>query len=123
MQKPKPRYIFLLDHSIVISKMEVNANRETRYVFKHKLNICDIRVTEHLQGDELQFAIWTGLPSKPANKFIIKASSIEEKHDWILSLREQMLKHHELPSFISSATAKRLLDDEEIVSFSKLNQR
>jgi hypothetical protein len=103
--------------------MEVNAKRETRYVFKLKLNVCDTKVTEHLEGDELQFAIWTGLPKKPANKLIVKASSIEEKQEWILSLREQILKQHELPRFVSRATAKRLLDGEEIVSFTKLNQR
>jgi hypothetical protein len=117
MQKSKPRYIFLLDRFIVISKIEVNVHRETRYVFKCKLNVPDIRVTEHLADDELQFALWTGLRHKPATKLIFRALSIDQKQEWIKAIREQILMHSKVPSFISTTTAKRLLDDEEIVSY------
>ena len=47
-------------------------------------------VTEHIEGDECKFATWTGRTPMAENKVILKASSIEVKHNWVKKMRQMI---------------------------------
>ena len=45
-------------------------------------------ITEHIEGDECKFSVWTGRAPAIENKAIMKANSIDAKHLWVKKLRE-----------------------------------
>ena len=47
-------------------------------------------VTEHIEGDECKFATLTGRTPMAENKVILKASSIEVKHNWVKKMRQMI---------------------------------
>jgi len=47
-------------------------------------------VTEHMEGDECKFAIWTGRTPMSENKTVLKASSLDVKQVWVKRLREMI---------------------------------
>lgn len=58
---------------------------KSKYIYKNKVNTSDLGVTEHIEGDELRFAIWT---NNHHNKIVLKSQSVETKLIWIKKLRE-----------------------------------
>lgn len=58
---------------------------KSKYLYKSKVNTSDLGVTEHIEGDELRFAIWT---NNHHNKIVLKSQSVETKLLWIKKLRE-----------------------------------
>ena len=50
---------------------------------------ADFGVTEHIEGDECKFAIWTGrAPMLSDYRIVLKANSLETKQMWVKKLRE-----------------------------------
>jgi len=47
-------------------------------------------VTEHMEGDECKFAIWTGRTPMSENKTVLKAATLEVKQAWVKRLREMI---------------------------------
>lgn len=45
-------------------------------------------VTEHIEGDECKFGIWTGRTPMSENKLVLKASTIDIKQNWVKKVRE-----------------------------------
>uniref|UniRef100_A0AAZ3SCL1 PH domain-containing protein n=1 Tax=Oncorhynchus tshawytscha TaxID=74940 RepID=A0AAZ3SCL1_ONCTS len=52
------------------------------------LQTSELGVTEHVEGDPCKFALWVGRTPTSDNKIVLKASSIENKQDWIKHVRE-----------------------------------
>lgn len=52
------------------------------------LQTSELGVTEHIEGDECKFAVWTGRPPLSDYRIILKASSLEAKQMWVKRLRE-----------------------------------
>ena len=68
---------------------EVKDNGVVKYVYKNKLMTSDLGVTEHIEGDECKFAIWTGrAPMISDFRIVLKANSLDTKQNWIKRLRE-----------------------------------
>ncbi|CAB4064108.1 unnamed protein product [Lepeophtheirus salmonis] len=63
---------------------------KSKYIYKSRMTMSsEMGVTEHIEGDECKFAVWTGRSgSTSENKMILKASSIDVKHNWVKKLRE-----------------------------------
>ncbi|XP_043215264.1 kalirin-like isoform X2 [Amphibalanus amphitrite] len=87
IRKGRDRHLFLFDFYLLFSK-EIKDNGKSKYIYKHKLMTSDIGVTEHVEGDECKFAVWTGRPPLNDMKILLKASSLEVKQQWVKRLRE-----------------------------------
>lgn len=48
----------------------------------------ELGVTEHIEGDECKFAVWTGRAPTSDTRVVLRASSLEAKQLWVKRLRE-----------------------------------
>uniref|UniRef100_A0A8C2XME6 non-specific serine/threonine protein kinase n=1 Tax=Cyclopterus lumpus TaxID=8103 RepID=A0A8C2XME6_CYCLU len=88
IRKGRDRHLFLFEMSLVFSKEVKDSNGRSKYLFKSKLFTSELGVTEHVEGDACKFALWVGRTPTSDNKIVLKASSIENKQDWIKHIRE-----------------------------------
>lgn len=85
IRKGRDRRVFLFELYLVFAK-EIGVNR---YQFKQKLMTSELGVTEHIEGDECKFAVWTGrAPMLSDSRIILKANNLEAKQVWVKKLRE-----------------------------------
>ncbi|XP_054596375.2 triple functional domain protein isoform X2 [Nothobranchius furzeri] len=88
IRKGRDRHLFLFEMSLVISKEVKDSNGRSKYLYKSKLFTSELGVTEHVEGDPCKYALWVGRTPTSDNKIVLKASSIENKQDWIKHIRE-----------------------------------
>ncbi|KAG2465202.1 TRIO protein, partial [Polypterus senegalus] len=88
IRKGRERHLFLFEMSLVFSKEVKDSNGRSKYIYKSKLFTSELGVTEHVEGDPCKFALWVGRTPTNDNKIVLKASSIENKQDWIKHIRE-----------------------------------
>eukprot|EP00066_Takifugu_rubripes_P014492 XP_011603758.1 PREDICTED: triple functional domain protein-like [Takifugu rubripes] len=88
IRKGRDRHLFLFEMSLVLSKEVKDSNGRSKYLYKSKLFTSELGVTEHVEGDPCKFALWVGRTPTSDNKIVLKASSIENKQDWIKHIRE-----------------------------------
>lgn len=48
----------------------------------------ELMVTEHIEGDECKFAVWTGRAPTSDTRIVLRANSLESKQLWVKKLRE-----------------------------------
>lgn len=48
----------------------------------------ELGVTEHMEGDECKFAVWTGRAPISDYRIVLRAASLETKQLWVKKLRE-----------------------------------
>uniref|UniRef100_H2LKV3 non-specific serine/threonine protein kinase n=1 Tax=Oryzias latipes TaxID=8090 RepID=H2LKV3_ORYLA len=88
IRKGRERHLFLFEMSLVFSKEVKDSNGHSKYLYKSKLFTSELGVTEHVEGDPCKFALWVGRTPTSDNKIVLKASSLENKQDWIKHIRE-----------------------------------
>uniref|UniRef100_A0A674DEV2 non-specific serine/threonine protein kinase n=1 Tax=Salmo trutta TaxID=8032 RepID=A0A674DEV2_SALTR len=88
IRKGRERHLFLFEMSLIFSKEVKDSNGRSKYMYKSKLYTSELGVTEHVEGDPCKFALWVGRTPTSDNKIVLKASSIENKQDWIKHVRE-----------------------------------
>uniref|UniRef100_A0A671NYI3 non-specific serine/threonine protein kinase n=1 Tax=Sinocyclocheilus anshuiensis TaxID=1608454 RepID=A0A671NYI3_9TELE len=88
IRKGRERHLFLFEMSLIFSKEVKDSNGRSKYIYKSKLFTSELGVTEHVEGDPCKFALWVGRTPTSDNKIVLKASSIENKQDWIKHIRE-----------------------------------
>ena len=118
LRKVKDRHIFLFDLYLVVCKEVKDSNGKAKYMYKSKMMVssvdthrdhyrqmdvwwhslsmafsftqtAEMNITEHIEGDECKFSIWTGRTHVSSeNKIILKAASIDVKQTWVRKLRE-----------------------------------
>ncbi|TNN79748.1 Triple functional domain protein [Liparis tanakae] len=88
IRKGRERHLFLFEMSLIFSKEVKDSNGRSKYLFKSKLFTSELGVTEHVEGDACKCALWVGRTPTSDNKIVLKASSIENKQDWIKHIRE-----------------------------------
>ncbi|XP_062708109.1 triple functional domain protein [Aedes albopictus] len=89
IKKGRERHVFLFEMYILFSKEVKDTNGVVKYIYKSKLLTSDFGVTEHIEGDECKFAIWTGrAPMLSDYRIVLKATSLETKQMWVKRLRE-----------------------------------
>lgn len=85
IRKGRDRRVFLFELYLLFAK-EIGVNR---YQFKQKLMTSELGVTEHIEGDECKFAVWTGrAPMLSDYRIILKANTLDAKQVWVKKLRE-----------------------------------
>ncbi|XP_047667452.1 triple functional domain protein-like isoform X2 [Tachysurus fulvidraco] len=88
IRKGRDRHLFLFEMSLIFSKDVKDSNGRSKYLYKSKLLTSELGVTEHVEGDPCKFALWVGRTPTSDNKIVLKASSIENKQEWIKHVRE-----------------------------------
>lgn len=61
---------------------------QAKYIYKSRLMTSELGVTEHIEGDECKFAVWTGRAPTSDTRVVLRASSLEAKQLWVKRLRE-----------------------------------
>ncbi|KAM8710185.1 hypothetical protein ACLKA7_016906 [Drosophila subpalustris] len=90
IRKGRERRVFLFEMYLLFAK-EVKESNVVKYQFKSKLMTTDMGITEHIEGDETKFAVWTGRsPMLSDCRIVLKANSLETKQIWVKKLREVM---------------------------------
>jgi triple functional domain protein len=89
IRKGRERHVFLFDLYLLFSKEVKDTNGAVKYVYKNKVMTSELGVTEHIEGDECKFAVWTGrAPMISDFRIVLKANSLETKQTWVKRLRE-----------------------------------
>ncbi|XP_042869484.1 kalirin-like isoform X2 [Penaeus japonicus] len=89
IRKGRERHIFLFDLYLLFCK-EVRdpSGNKTKYAYKQRLVTSELGVTEHIEGDECKFAVWTARTGVSDGKMILRANTLEVKQTWVRKLRE-----------------------------------
>jgi len=88
IRQSRERRMFLFELYLVFSKEVKDSNGKGKYQYKMKMMSSDIGITEHVEGDECKFAVWTGRTPASESKVILKASTVEVKLRWIKQMRQ-----------------------------------
>ncbi|XP_048253877.1 triple functional domain protein-like isoform X2 [Haliotis rufescens] len=88
IKKGRERHIFLFDVCLIFAKEVKDSTGKSKYMYKFKLMISEVNVTEHIEGDETKFALWTGRAPISDYRIILKASSLDTKQQWVKKMRE-----------------------------------
>ncbi|XP_031622402.1 kalirin isoform X2 [Contarinia nasturtii] len=89
IRKGRERRVFLFELYLLFAKEVKDSNGINKYHFKHKVMTSELGVTEHIEGDECKFAVWTGrAPMVSDYRIVLKANNLETKQIWVKKLRE-----------------------------------
>ncbi|CAH8639845.1 unnamed protein product [Heterobilharzia americana] len=93
IKKSRERRVFLFDHCLILAKEATSqpGEHKSKYIYKSRLLLADCNITEHIEGDQCKFALWTGrIPPIHEYRMVLKASTLEVKQNWVRALREVM---------------------------------
>ncbi|XP_076272417.1 trio Rho guanine nucleotide exchange factor isoform X4 [Rhynchophorus ferrugineus] len=88
IRKGRDRHIFLFELYLLFTKEVKDSVGKVKYIYKNKLMASELGVTEHMEGDECKFAVWTGRAPISDYRIVLRASSLEIKQLWVKKLRE-----------------------------------
>ncbi|KAK6627027.1 hypothetical protein RUM44_009504 [Polyplax serrata] len=88
IRKGRERHIFLFELYLLFSKEVKDSSGKAKYIYKNKLMTSELGVTEHIEGDECKFAVWTGRAPISDYRIVLKASCLDVKQTWVKKLRE-----------------------------------
>ncbi|KAL8603862.1 hypothetical protein ACOMHN_049681 [Nucella lapillus] len=88
IRKGRERRLFLFDVCLLFSKEVKDSSGKSKYMYKFKMMISEINITEHIEGDETKLALWTGRAPISDYRIILKASSLDVKQQWVKKMRE-----------------------------------
>lgn len=89
IRKGRERRVFLFELYLLFTKEVKDSNGTVKYHFKNKVMSSELGVTEHIEGDECKFAVWTGrAPMQSDWRVVLKANTLETKQIWVKKLRE-----------------------------------
>ncbi|XP_014209362.1 triple functional domain protein, partial [Copidosoma floridanum] len=88
IRKGRERHIFLFELYLLFSKEVKDSNGKVKYIYKSRLMTSELGVTEHIEGDECKFAVWTGRAPTSDTRVVLRSNSLESKQLWVKRLRE-----------------------------------
>ncbi|XP_076464280.1 kalirin-like [Babylonia areolata] len=88
IRKGRERRLFLFDVCLLFSKEVKDSSGKSKYMYKFKMMISEINITEHIEGDETKFALWTGRAPISDYRIILKANNLDSKQQWVKKMRE-----------------------------------
>ena len=106
IRKGRDRHIFLFELYLLFTKEVKDSAGKVKYIYKNKLMVTfhvsltqtqltvmsfqtsELGVTEHMEGDECKFAVWTGRAPISDYRIVLRASSLDTKQLWVKKLRE-----------------------------------
>ncbi|CAH8588669.1 unnamed protein product [Dicrocoelium dendriticum] len=93
IKKSRERRVFLFDHCLLLAK-EIPTQpgeHKAKYHYKSRLLLAECNITEHIEGDQCKFALWTGrVPPVQEYRMVLRAATLEMKQIWVRALREVM---------------------------------
>ncbi|GAA37096.2 kalirin [Clonorchis sinensis] len=93
IKKSRERRVFLFDNCLILAKEASTqpGEHKAKYHYKSRLLLAECNITEHIEGDQCKFALWTGrVPPIHEYRMVLKASSLDLKQTWVRALREGM---------------------------------
>uniref|UniRef100_A0A0X3PU00 Triple functional domain protein n=1 Tax=Schistocephalus solidus TaxID=70667 RepID=A0A0X3PU00_SCHSO len=93
IKKGRERRVFLFDFCLVLAKEcpVAPGDHKMKYQFKSRVLLADLNITEHIEGDQCKFALWTGrVPPVNDGRLVFKAQNLEVKQTWVRAIREAM---------------------------------
>lgn len=93
IKKSRYRRVFLFDHCLLLTKETPTqpGEHKAKYHYKSRLLLAECNITEHIEGDQCKFALWTGrVPPVQEYRMVLKAATLEMKQIWVRALREVM---------------------------------
>ncbi|KAF4519123.1 hypothetical protein B566_EDAN007396 [Ephemera danica] len=72
IRKGRERHLFLFELYLLFSKEVKDSNGRAKYIYKHKIMTSEAGVTEHIEGDECKFAVWTGRAPMSDYRIVLK---------------------------------------------------
>ncbi|KAJ8977414.1 hypothetical protein NQ317_000215 [Molorchus minor] len=111
------RHIFLFEMYLLFTKEVKDSAGKVKYIYKNKLMTSELGVTEHMEGDECKFAVWTGRAPISDYRIVLRASSLETKQLWVKKLREVIQETYfsgALPLSLPKSPAKLQAAQSEI---------
>lgn len=125
-RKGRDRRVFLFESYLVFAKeapktsdSSSSNDNKPKYLYKNKMLTSEIGLTEHVEGDELKFAIWTiggGASSSgntgrsssvQENKIVLRAPSLSVKQLWMKRLRD-LIQNNYFRSRLSTLSKNNL---------------
>ncbi|XP_014470162.1 PREDICTED: triple functional domain protein isoform X3 [Dinoponera quadriceps] len=88
IRKGRDRHIFLFELYLLFSKEVKDSAGKVKYIYKNRLMTSELGVTEHIEGDECKFAVWTGRAPTSDTRVVLRANSMDAKQLWVKRLRE-----------------------------------
>ncbi|XP_052746705.1 kalirin isoform X1 [Bicyclus anynana] len=89
IKKCRERRVFLFDLHLLLAKEVKDTHGKAKYIYKTKFMTSELGVTEHIEGDECKFSVWTGRePMASDCRIVLKAPSLDVKQTWVRRLRE-----------------------------------
>ncbi|XP_050683948.1 triple functional domain protein isoform X1 [Leptidea sinapis] len=89
IKKCRERRVFLFDLHLLLAKEVKDTHGKAKYIYKTKFMTSELGVTEHIEGDECKFSVWTGQePMASDCRIMLRAPSLEVKQTWVRRLRE-----------------------------------
>ncbi|XP_011495502.1 PREDICTED: kalirin isoform X2 [Ceratosolen solmsi marchali] len=88
IRKGRERHIFLFELYLLFSKEVKDSAGKVKYIYKSRLMTSELGVTEHIEGDECKFAVWTGRAPTSDTRVVLRSNSLESKQLWVKRLRE-----------------------------------
>ncbi|XP_072931286.1 kalirin isoform X2 [Epargyreus clarus] len=89
IKKGRERRVFLFDLHLLLAKEVKDSHGKAKYIYKTKFMTSELGVTEHIEGDECKFSVWTGRqPMASDCRIVLKAPSLDVKQTWVRRLRE-----------------------------------
>lgn len=113
IRKARERRVFLFELYLLFGKEVKDSNGKGKYIYKYKLLTSEIGITEHIEGDDVKFAIWTGRAPLSENKIILKACNLEIKQLWIKKLR-QVIQETFFCSALSTLNLSKLPNNSKV---------
>ncbi|XP_057681022.1 triple functional domain protein-like [Corythoichthys intestinalis] len=86
-------HLFLLKKSLLVCKVVKDQKGMTKYIYKRRLNLADVKLRENPKGDPGKFVLWVGRNLMYSKRIVLKASTVQTKLDWIEHIRKLNKEH------------------------------
>ena len=80
IKKGRDRRVFLFDVCLVLTKKYNHDDTKIFYQYKSHILLTECNITEHIEGDQCKFALWTGrVPPLGEYRLVLKGKDLEIK--------------------------------------------
>ncbi|XP_070213209.1 guanine nucleotide exchange factor DBS-like isoform X2 [Littorina saxatilis] len=91
--KAMQRSIFLYERGLLLCKKKEESNDDPVYVFKNKLKLSQVGLTEKLKGDKRKFELWS---RGREEVYIIQAPTLQVKDVWVKEIKRVLMNQFDM---------------------------
>eukprot|EP00118_Oscarella_pearsei_P013783 m.113889 g.113889 ORF g.113889 m.113889 type:complete len:2831 (+) comp37468_c0_seq2:47-8539(+) len=113
--KEKDRQVFFFEKAVVVSKIERDTfGNSKEFLFRNTIKTTEMMLSEFIENQPCKFSLSTG--RSLSEKFIFKATSIDEKQATVQRIRTILQYVQPVPDFSRGVTLRRSLKKRRAVS-------